>query len=105
MSRTFRRKNHHDASDLRELAWVPARDGHGSFLEWQPLERGTLLHAQRKAAFHADNHPGTWNAPRWYRRVHTKAHRARCNRQVRLLSPADDVILDRRPSQANWTWF
>lgn len=106
MSRTFRRKQHHDAHDLRELEWVPARDGLSLFLQWVPLERGTAAHARRRAEFHADAHAGVWNAPHWYRQVHNRSHRARCNVRLRVLSAHDlDVVLPERPFQANWAWF
>ena len=108
MSRTFRRQHHHDAADLKELVWVDSRHG-GQFLQWRQLTPGSPDHARARARFHAENDPGVWTAPSWYRRVHNRAHRAHANRALRVLTPSlfqlEGVLLPERARQCGWYWF
>lgn len=104
MSRTYRRKQHPERHDLKELVWAESLHG-GRFLQWKRLPLGSNELPRKRAAFHADNHSGIWSAPRWYRRLLNRAHRARVNGQLRTLPSHEDALLAKRAEKAAWHWF
>lgn len=108
MARTFRRTRDRQFSYRYERDTVPARSKHGGTY-WtevdltpdDPTYRWNWLYV------HTDSHPGTWNAPGWFRRSMNRHFRQEARQRLfRQMHAVDgEVLLLPFRKNANWIWF